>query len=245
MEEGIIYGRNSVIELLNSDKTINKLLILKGETHGSIKKIITIAREKKIIVSEVTRAKLDELTDGENHQGVVAYTSPYSYCEVDDILKVAEERDEKPFVVILDGIEDPHNLGAIIRTAECMGAHGIIIPKRRAVAVTGTVIKVSAGALEHIKVSRVNNINDTILYLQEKGLWIVGMDAKGDNSIQNIDLKGSTGIVIGSEGEGISNLTMKRCDLLAKIDMKGKITSLNASVSCGMVLYEVLRQRLL
>ena len=245
MEEGIIYGRNSVIELLNSGKTINKLMILKGETHGSIKKIITLAREKKIIVSEVSRAKLDELTDGENHQGVIAYTIPYSYCDVDDILKVASERGEKPFVVILDGIEDPHNLGAIIRTAECMGAHGIIIPKRRAAAVTGTVIKVSAGALEHISVARVNNINDTILYLQEKGLWIVGMDAKGENSIQNIDLKGSTGIVIGSEGEGISNLTMKRCDLLARIDMKGKITSLNASVSCGMVLYEVLRQRLL
>ena len=189
MEEGIIYGRNSVIELLNSGKTINKLLILKGETHGSIKKIITIAREKKIIVSEVSRAKLDELTDGENHQGVIAYTIPYSYCDVDDILKVASERGEKPFVVILDGIEDPHNLGAIIRTAECMGAHGIIIPKRRAAAVTGTVIKVSAGALEHISVARVNNINDTILYLQEKGLWIVGMDAKGENSIQNIDLK--------------------------------------------------------
>ena len=245
MEETIIYGRNSVIELLNSDKTINKLLVLKGETQGSIKKIITMAREKKIIVSEVTRAKLDELTDGENHQGVVAYTIPYKYCDVDDILNVAEQRQEKPFVIILDGIEDPHNLGAIIRTAECMGAHGIIIPKRRAAAVTGTVIKVSAGALEHIKVARVNNINDTILYLQEKGLWIVGMDAKGENSIQNIDLKGSTGIVIGSEGEGISNLTMKRCDLLAKIDMKGKITSLNASVSCGMVMYEVLRQRMI
>ena len=245
MEETIIYGRNSVIELLNSDKTINKLLVLKGETQGSIKKIITMAREKKIIVSEVTRAKLDELTDGENHQGVVAYTIPYKYCDVDDILNVAEQRQEKPFVIILDGIEDPHNLGAIIRTAECMGAHGVIIPKRRAAAVTGTVIKVSAGALEHIKVARVNNINDTILYLQEKGLWIVGMDAKGENSIQNIDLKGSTGIVIGSEGEGISNLTMKRCDLLAKIDMKGKITSLNASVSCGMVMYEVLRQRMI
>jgi len=245
MEEGIIYGRNSVIELLNSDKTINKLLVLKGETHGSIKKIITIAREKKIIVSEVSKSKLDELTDNENHQGVVAYTIPYSYCDVDDILRVAEERNEKPFVVILDGIEDPHNLGAIIRSAECMGAHGVIIPKRRAAAVTGTVIKVSAGALEHIKVARVNNINDTILYLQEKGLWIVGMDAKGESSIQTVDLKGSTGIVIGSEGEGISNLTMKRCDILAKIDMKGKITSLNASVSCGMVLYEVLRQRLL
>ena len=175
----------------------------------------------------------------------MAYASPYSYCDVDDILKVAEEKQEKPFVVILDGIEDPHNLGAIIRTAECMGAHGIIIPKRRAASITGTVIKVSAGALEHIKVARVNNINDTILELQEKGLWIIGMDAKGENSIQNIDLKGSTGIVIGSEGEGISNLTMKRCDLLVKIDMKGKITSLNASVSCGMVMYEVLRQRML
>lgn len=244
MDDDIIFGRNAVIELLESDKTVNKILVVKGETHGSISKILAKAKEKRIVISEVSRMKLDEMTNNANHQGVVAYTTSYKYSDVEDILEFAASKNEKPFVIILDGIEDPHNLGAIIRSAECMGAHGIIIPKRRAVAVTSTVIKVSAGATEYMKVARVNNINDTILKLQEAGLWIIGMDAKGKDSIKDIDLTGSIGIVIGSEGEGISNLTMKRCDMLSKIDMKGKITSLNASVSAGMVMYEVLRQRM-
>jgi 23S rRNA (guanosine2251-2'-O)-methyltransferase len=241
--DDLVFGRNSVIELLNSDRTINKLFIQKGENYGSIRKVIDLARQKKIVISEVHKSKLDEMTSNQNHQGVAAQTSPYEYCEIDDILSVAREREECPFIIILDGIEDPHNLGAIIRTAECMGVHGIIIPKRRAVAVTDTVAKVAAGALEHMKIARVNNINDSIEELKEKGVWIVGTDAAGNDNLSGIDMKGSIAIVIGSEGEGMASLTRKRCDFLAKIPMKGKITSLNASVTCGMVIYEVARQR--
>lgn len=241
--DDLVFGRNSVIELLNSDRTINKLFIQKGENYGSIRKVIDLARQKKIVISEVHKSKLDEMTGNQNHQGVVAQTSPYEYCEIDDILSVANKRSEQPFIIILDGIEDPHNLGAIIRTAECMGVHGIIIPKRRAVAVTDTVAKVAAGALEYMKIARVNNINDTIEELKEKGVWIVGTDAAGNDNLDGIDMKGSIAVVIGSEGEGMANLTRKRCDFLAKIPMKGKITSLNASVTCGMVIYEVARQR--
>lgn len=243
MMEDIVFGRNSVIELLNSDRTVNKLFIQKGENYGSIKKVIDLARGKKIVISEVHKSKLDEMTDGQNHQGVVALTSPYKYCEIDDILNVAKERKENPFIIILDGIEDPHNLGAVIRTAECMGVHGIIIPKRRAVSVTNTVAKVAAGALEYMKIARVNNINDAIEELKENGVWVVGTDASGKDNLAEIDMVGSIAIVIGSEGEGMASLTRKRCDFLAKIPMKGKITSLNASVTCGMVIYEVARQR--
>ena len=241
--EDLVFGRNSVMELLDSERTINKLFIQKGETHGSIGKIIKLARQKGVVISEVQKSKLDEMTNNQNHQGVVATTTPYKYFEIDDILKVASDRGENPFIIIADGIEDPHNLGAMIRTAECMGVHGIIIPKRRAVGVTNTVAKVAAGALEHMKIARVNNINDTIEELKEKGVWIVGTDASGADYLTDIDMKGSIAIVIGSEGEGMANLTRKRCDFLAKIPMKGKITSLNASVTCGMVIYEVARQR--
>lgn len=243
MENDVVFGRNSVIELLNSNRTVNKLFIQKGETHGSIGKVIELAREKRIVISEVQKGKLDEITDNQNHQGVVAVTSPYEYCEIDDILKVAEDRNEKPFILIADGIEDPHNLGAMIRTAECMGVHGVIIPKRRAVAVTNTVAKVAAGALEYMKVVRVNNINDSIEELKEKGVWVVGTDAAGNDFLTDIDMTGAIAVVIGSEGEGMASLTRKRCDFLAKIPMKGRITSLNASVTCGMVIYEVERQR--
>lgn len=241
--ENLVFGRNSVIELINSDRTINKLFIQKGEARGSIGKVIDLAKRKKIVISEVQKAKLDEMTDNQNHQGVVAVTSPYKYCEIDDILNVAKDKGEEPFIIIADGIEDPHNLGAMIRTAECMGVHGIIIPKRRAVAVTNTVAKVAAGALEYMKIARVNNINDSIEELKENGVWIVGTDAAGKDFLTDVDMKGSIAVVIGSEGEGMSNLTKKRCDFLAKIPMKGNITSLNASVTCGMVIYEVARQR--
>ena len=242
--EDLVYGRNSVIELLESERTVNKVFILKGEKHGSIRKIIDMAKRKGLVVSEVNKAKLDELTDNKNHQGVAAFTTPYNYVDVDDILARAKERNEKPLIVIAERIEDPHNLGAMIRSAECMGVHGIIIPKRRAVGITETVAKVSAGAIEHMLVSRVNNINDTIEYLKEKGVWIIGTDASGRDNIDKVDLKDSVAIVIGSEGEGMSRLTRERCDILARIPMKGKVTSLNASVSCGMILYEALRQRM-
>ena len=242
--EDLVYGRNSVIELLESERTVNKVFILKGEKHGSIRKIIDMAKRKGLVVSEVNKAKLDELTDNKNHQGVAAFTTPYNYVDVDDILVRAKDRNEKPLIVIAERIEDPHNLGAMIRSAECMGVHGIIIPKRRAVGITEIVAKVSAGAIEHMLVSRVNNINDTIEYLKEKGVWIIGTDASGRDNIDKVDLKDSVAIVIGSEGEGMSRLTRERCDILARIPMKGKVTSLNASVSCGMILYEALRQRM-
>ena len=242
--EDIIYGRNSVMELLTSTgRTINKLFIVKGDSQGSIKKIISLAREKHIVISEVSKQKMDEISEGGNHQGVIAFTTPYEYCKIDDILSVARDKNENPLVLILDGIEDPHNLGAIIRTAECMGVHGIIIPKRRAAMVNSTVMKVAAGALEYMRISRVTNINEAMEELKEKGLWIIGTDASGRDSIDKVDLKSPIAIVIGSEGEGMSQLTRKRCDILTRIDMKGHITSLNASVSAGMVVYEACRQR--
>ena len=239
----IVFGRNSVIELLNSERTINKLFVQKGETHGALKKIIDLAQEKHLIISQVHKAKLDEMTNYQNHQGVVAETTSYKYAEIDDILERAKDKNENAFVLIADGIEDPHNLGAMIRTAECMGVHGIIIPKRRAVSVNQTVAKVAAGALEHMLIARVNNINEAIRQLQDNGLWIVGTDASGRDDIDKVDMTCPIAVVIGSEGYGMAELTKKNCDFLAKIPMKGKITSLNASVSCGMLLYEVSRQR--
>lgn len=238
-----IEGRNSVLELLESGKDINKIFISRGEKQGSINKIIAKAKENKVIVVEVDRNKLNEMSQTGNHQGVIAIVPPFEYCEVEDILKEARERNEDPFIVILDGIEDPHNLGAIIRTAETAGVHGIIIPKRRAASVNSTVNKVSAGAVEYIKIARVNNINETIKYLKDNGVWIIGTDMKTKTYYYNQDMSGPIALVIGSEGFGISRLVKENCDLLIKIPMKGKITSLNASVSAGIVIYEVLKQR--
>ena len=233
--EDFVFGRNSVIELLNSDRTINKLFIQKGETHGSIGKVIDLARKKKVVISEVQKTKLDEMTDNQNHQGVVAVTSPYKYCEIDDILDVAKARGEEPFIIIADGIEDPHNLGSMIRTAECMGVHGIIIPKRRAVAVTNTVAKVAAGALEHMKIARVNNINDSIEELKEKGIWVYAAEAGGQDCYET-DFSGPCAIVFGSEGEGVSKLVTQRCDAIASIPMYGKVNSFNVSTAAAVLL---------
>ena len=238
--EDIIYGRNSVMELLTStSRTINKLLIIKGDSQGSIKKIISVAREKHIVISEVTKQKMDEMAEGGNHQGVIALTTPYEYCEIDDIINAANERSEKPLVLILDGIEDPHNLGSIIRTAETAGAHGIIIPKRRTATVNSTVNKSSAGAVEHMNIARVNNISDAMEELKKAGLWICGTDMDAKNYYYEQDLKGPIGIVIGSEGNGMGEKVKNNCDFLVKIPMHGKISSLNASVSAGIVIYEV------
>lgn len=238
-----IEGRNSVLELLESERDINKIFIAEGEKHGSINKIIAKAKERKIIVKEVSRAKLNQMSQVENNQGVIAVVPPYNYCEIDDILDEAQKRKEDPFIIILDGIEDVHNLGSIIRTAETAGVHGIIIPKRRAASVNSTVNKVSSGAVEHMKIARVNNINETITYLKEKGLWICGTDMDTKTYYYNQDLKGPLGIIIGSEGFGMSRLVKENCDFLVKIPMKGKITSLNASVSAGIVIYEAVKQR--
>jgi len=238
-----IEGRNSVLELLESERDINKILIAKGERHGSINKIITIAKQRKIVIAEVERQKLNAISETNNHQGVIAIVPPFNYVEVEDILNEAKSKNEDPFVLILDGIEDPHNLGSIIRTAETAGVHGVIIPKRRAASVNATVSKSSAGAVEHVKIARVNNINETIKYLKEEGLWICGTDGDAKDYYYNQNLKGPMAIIIGSEGFGMSRLVKENCDFLVKIPMKGKITSLNASVSAGIVIYEALKQR--
>ncbi len=238
-----VEGRNAVIELLESGRDINKILIAKGEKHGSINKIIAIAKERKILLTELERNKLNQIAESQNHQGVIAIVPPYNYCELEDILQLAKQKEEMPFILLLDGIEDPHNLGSIIRTAETAGVHGIIIPKRRAASVNSTVSKVSAGAVEYMKIARVNNLNETINYLKKQGLWICGTDMNTDVSYTKQDYKMPLAIVIGSEGFGISRLVKENCDFLVKIPMKGKITSLNASVSAGIIMYEVLRQR--
>ena len=243
--EDQVEGRNSVLELLESSKDVNKIFITKGEKHGSINKIIAIAKEKNIIIVEKDKRKMDEMAQNQNYQGVIAIVPPFEYCEVEDILEEAKQKNEDPFILILDGIEDPHNLGSIIRTAETAGVHGIIIPKRRACAVNSTVNKVSAGAVEHLKVARVTNISDSIQKLKDLGLWICGTDVNTDKYYYNQDLTGAIGIVIGNEGSGMSDKVKKNCDFLVKIPMRGKVSSLNAAVSTGIIVYETVKQRLI
>lgn len=238
-----VEGRNAVLELLESGRDINKILVANGEKHGSIHKILAIAKERKIIVTEMERNKLNQIAQTPNNQGVIAIVPPYDYCKVEDILEEAKRKNEMPFILILDGIEDPHNLGSIIRTAETAGVHGIIIPKRRAASVNSTVSKVSAGAVEYMKIARVNNINETIRYLKEQDVWICGTDMDTNTIYTKQDYKMPIAIVIGSEGFGMSRLVKENCDFLVKIPMKGKITSLNASVSAGIIMYEVVRNR--
>ncbi len=239
-----IEGRNSVLELLESGRDINKIFVTRGEKHGSINKILAIARERKIIVVEKSQKQMEEMAQEENYQGVIAIVPPFEYVEVEDILAYANEKQEPPFVLILDGIEDPHNLGSIIRTAETAGVHGIIIPKRRAASVNSTVNKASAGAVEHMKIARVTNITDTIDQLKQAGLWICGTDINAEKYYYNQDLTGPLGIVIGNEGKGISEKVKKNCDFSVKIPMKGKIQSLNAAVSTGIIVYEAVKQRI-
>mgnify|MGYP004595188593 FL=1 len=239
-----VEGRNAVLELLESGKDINKIFVEKGEKHGSIHKIIAMAKERRIIIVEKEKRQMQEMAQNQNYQGVIAIVPPFEYCEIEDILEEAEKRNEDPFVLILDGIEDPHNLGSIIRTAETSGVHGIIIPKRRAAAVNSTVAKTSAGAVEYMKIARVTNISDAIDKLKRAGLWICGTDISTEKYYYNQDLTGSIGIVIGNEGSGMSEKVRKNCDFLVKIPMKGKVTSLNASVSTGIVVYEAVKQRL-
>ncbi len=242
--EDQVEGRNSVLELLESKKDINKIFVTKGEKHGSINKIIAIAKERRIIIVEKDRRQMEQIAQTNNYQGVIAIVPPFEYCEIEDILEEAQNRNEDPFVLILDGIEDPHNLGSIIRTAETAGVHGIIIPKRRAASVNATVNKTSAGAVEHMKIARVTNISDSIQKLKDAGLWICGTDINTQTYYYNQDLTGPLGIVIGNEGSGMSEKVRKNCDFLVKIPMKGKVTSLNASVSTGIVVYEAVKQRL-
>lgn len=244
IREDLIEGRNAVIEALKSDRTIEYILIAKGDMIGSISVVLALAKEKGIVTKEVDRRKLDEMSQTSSHQGVMAVVTPYKYFSLNDIFKTAEERGEKPFIIILDEIEDPHNFGSIIRTAEVCGAHGIIIPKRRNVGATPTVYKTSAGAIEHVKIAKVTNINATIDEIKERGVWVYGADMDAESYIFNTDLTGAVALVIGSEGRGISKLTKEKCDVLVKIPMVGKITSLNASVAGGIIMYEIMKQKI-
>ena len=237
-----IIGRNPVAEAIKSGINIEKIMIKKGKQEGSIIPVIRKAKDAGIFVQEVDKNKLDTLSLGENHQGIIAIVSEYEYSSVGDILAEAKEKEEAPFVIICDKIQDPHNLGAIIRTAACVGAHGVIIPKRNSAALNSVVAKTSAGALMHMKVAQVTNISSCIEDLKKQGLWIAGADMAGENMYSS-DLKGALGLVIGNEGEGISRLVKENCDFLVSIPMTGKISSLNASVAASVLMYEAVRQR--
>ena len=238
----IIEGRNPIIEGLKNNRSIEKIMVNKASKEGSIKKILAMAKENKVIIQEVDRHKLDEMSESHAHQGVIAITSDYRYYDLDEILEIPKERGEDPFFIILDGITDPHNLGSIIRTADAVGAHAVIIPKRRSVQITPIVAKASAGAVEYLPVCKVTNIVNTIKTLKENGLWIAAVDMDGQTFYQQ-NLGGPLGLVVGSEGEGISRLVKQNCDFTVSMPMSGNVTSLNASVAGGILLYEVYRQR--
>ncbi|WP_195926315.1 23S rRNA (guanosine(2251)-2'-O)-methyltransferase RlmB [Sarcina ventriculi] len=242
--EDLVEGRNAVIELLKSNKTIEQLFIANGKMEGSINKILGLAKDKGVIVKEVDRKKLDLMSETKAHQGVIAQITPFKYSTVDEILNYAKQKDEDPFIVILDELEDPHNLGSIVRTAELCGVHGIIIPKRRNVGVTATVYKASVGAIEYVKIAKVSNVNSTIDELKAKNIWVYGADINGEEYSYDTNFNGACAIVIGNEGKGISKLTKNKCDKLVKIPMIGKINSLNASVAGGIMMYEVLKGRI-
>ena len=238
----IIEGRNPIIEALKNNRPIEKIMVNKASKEGSIKKILAMAKENKVIIQEVDRHKLDEMSESHAHQGVIAITSDYRYYDLDEILEIPKEKGEDTFFIILDGITDPHNLGSIIRTADAVGAHAVIIPKRRSVQITPIVAKASAGAVEYLPVCKVTNIVNTIKTLKENGLWIAAVDMDGQTFYQQ-NLGGPLGLVVGSEGEGISRLVKQNCDFTVSMPMSGNVTSLNASVAGGILLYEVYRQR--
>ena len=242
-EELTIEGRNAVLEAFRSGKTIDRLFVLDGCQDGPVRTIVREAKRHDTIVNFVPKERLDSMSETGHHQGVMAYAAAYEYAEVEDILKIAEEKGEPPFLFLLDGIEDPHNLGAIIRTANLAGAHGVIIPKRRAVGLTATVARTSAGALNYTPVAKVTNMAATIEDLKKRGIWFVCADMGGE-SMYRLNLTGPIGLEIGNEGEGVSRLVKEKCDMIASIPMKGDIDSLNASVATGVLAYEIVRQRL-
>lgn len=241
--ENRIEGRNAVLEAFRSGKTIDKLYVLDGCQDGPVRSITREARKHDTIINYVSKDRLDQISDTGKHQGVIALSAAYAYAEVEDILEVAKKKNEPPFVIVLDGIEDPHNLGAIIRTANQVGAHGVIIPKRRAVGLTPTVARTSAGAINYTPVAKVTNLSNTMKELKEQGMWFVCADMDG-TVMYDMDLTGPIGLVIGNEGDGVSQLVKKKCDMTASIPMKGDIDSLNASVAAGVLSYEILRQRM-
>ena len=242
-EECTVVGRNAVLEAYRSGKTIDKLFILDGCQDGPVRSILREARKRDTLIKFVSKEKLDSLSSHEKHQGVVAIAAAYEYATVEDLFKKAEEKGEAPFFILCDEIEDPHNLGAIIRTANLAGAHGVIIPKRHAAGLTSTVAKTSAGALNYTPVAKVSNLGQTIEELKKEGMWFVCADMGGD-LMYNLNLTGPMGVVIGNEGEGVSRLVKEKCDFVAAIPMKGDIDSLNASVAAGILAYEVVRQRM-
>ncbi len=243
-EELTIEGRNAVLEAFRSGKPIDKLFVLEGCKDGPVMSILREAKKRDTLVKFVSRERLDQISSTGSHQGVIAYGAAYEYAQVEDMLKLAKEKGEPPFLFLLDGIEDPHNLGAIIRTANLAGAHGVIIPKNRAAGLTAVVAKTSAGALNYTPVAKVTNISSAIESLKKEGLWFVCADMGGE-VMYRLNLKGPIGLVIGNEGEGVSRLVREKCDMTASIPMKGEIDSLNASVAAGVLAYEIVRQRML
>lgn len=239
----LIEGRNPVREALKAGRPLDKILVARGVWDGSVRQIVGIAKERRIVVQEVDRSRLDEISVSGNHQGLIAYGAAHEYVELEDILEGARERGEDPFLIVLDGISDPHNLGSILRTAECCGAHGVVIPKRRAVGLTPTVAKASSGAVEYIPVARVTNIGVTLETLKKQGIWIAGADVTGE-AYYRADLIGPLALVIGSEGEGMSRLVREKCDFLVSIPLRGNVESLNASVAAGILMYEITKRRI-
>ena len=244
LPDDVLVGRNAVTEALKSGRGINKLWIASGDREGSVAEIAALAKERGIVVQYVERAKIEALAGGHRHQGVLAYVAPVPYAELEDILKAAEAKGEAPFIVLLDELEDPHNLGALLRTADATGVHGILIPKRRSVSLNATVAKTSAGAVEYVPVARIGNIAQTLKKLKEKGFWVAGADMDGEKAYYEADLTGPLVLVVGSEGKGMSRLTKEACDFIVRMPMVGRINSLNASVAGSILMYESMRQRL-
>ena len=241
--EDLVFGKNSVAEVLKSGRSINKIFLQNDNKNDSAKKILAQAKERKIVVEFVNRAKLDKLSGGKNHQGVIASVAPVQYSTLEEILSLAAEKNQPPFLILLDELEDTHNFGAILRTADAVGVHGVIIPKRRSVSINSTVAKTSSGAVEYVKVAQVTNVAETLKKLRELDLKIVGSDMSAEKNFSEADLTGGIVLVIGSEGKGMRRLTKENCDLLVKIPMVGKINSLNASVAAAVLMYEIFNQR--
>ncbi|MBZ4655244.1 MAG: methyltransferase, TrmH family, group 3 [Peptococcaceae bacterium] len=239
----LLFGRNPVLEALRAGRSVNKILVAEGSNVGSIKEIMALAREKKVLLQFVDKKQLDNMSQGENHQGIIAYAAPKDYVDWDEILQEARRKEEIPLLLMLDGIEDPHNFGAILRAADAAGVHGVIIPKHRAVPLTAGVAKASAGAIEYVPVARVTNLAQTMEKLKEEGCWIVGADAGANVLHFDADLSGPLVVVMGSEGKGLGKLVKEKCDFLVSIPMLGRINSLNVSVATSIILYEILRQR--
>lgn len=241
--EDIFFGRNSVIELIKAGRSVNKIFFAEGNQDGAMKKIFSLAKEAGIICEFVNRAKLDKISEGGRHQGVVAFAAAVQYSSVEEILNFAASKNESPFIIVLDELEDPRNFGAILRTADAVGVHGVIIPKRRSVSLNSTVAKTSAGAVEYVKVAQVTNISQTLKKFHDLDLKIVGSDVSAEKNFSEVDLTGGIVLIIGNEGKGMRRLTKENCDLLVKIPMVGKINSLNASVAGAILMYEIFRQR--